>query len=188
MPGDQRLVAYVVTAAPVAASELRSYLREQLPDYMVPAWFVQLERLPLTANGKLDRRALPAPEQRGAEDSYVAPRTPVEEMLVGIWQELLRVERVGVTDNFFELGGHSLLLTQLASRTREIFQVELPLRVLFQTPTIVEMTKVIAVQQAEQENAAEMAQVLDDLQQLSPEEINLLLEAESALMADTGEA
>ena len=188
--GDKRLVAYVVTEQQSAldVGALRSHLQAKLPAYMIPAAFVVLDQLPLTANGKLDRRALPAPELSGAEDSYVAPRTPVEEMLVGIWQELLRVERVGVTDNFFELGGHSLLLTQLASRIGEMFQVELPLRVLFITPTVDEITKAIAVRQVEQENSAEMAQVLNDLQQLSPEEINLLLEAESALMADTDEA
>src|SRR6185369_7874540 len=98
-----------------SSAELREYLRARVPEYMVPAWFVQMERLPLTANGKLDRRALPAPELSGAEENYVAPRTRVEEVLVGIWQELLHVERVGVTDNFFELGGHSLVATQVIS-------------------------------------------------------------------------
>ena len=136
---EEQLLAYVVGVDEqvIGSTELRQFLRARVPDYMVPSWFVQLERMPLTANGKLDRRALPAPELSGAEDSYVAPRTPVEEVLVGIWQELLRVERVGVTDNFFELGGHSLLATQVISRLRSVLTVDVPLRSLFEQPTVV---------------------------------------------------
>ncbi|MDT5296241.1 MAG: hypothetical protein QOJ76_3121, partial [Acidobacteriota bacterium] len=134
--GDKRLVAYVV-AGETCADELRQYAREQLPEYMVPSAFVMLESLPLTTNGKLDRRALPAPELGGASaDDYVAPRTPVEEVLTGIWAEVLRVERIGVEDNFFEVGGHSLLATQLLSRIREAFAVEISLKSLFESPTV----------------------------------------------------
>ena len=139
-PGDKRLVAYLVasegSAPPV--TELRDYLRARLPSYMVPASFVWLEALPLTPNGKVDRRALPAPELTRAEleQTYLAPRTPVEELLVGLWEEVLHVPAVGVHDNFFDLGGHSLLATQLFSRVRETCQVEVGLRRLFETPTV----------------------------------------------------
>ncbi|HVG44622.1 MAG TPA: amino acid adenylation domain-containing protein, partial [Longimicrobium sp.] len=135
--GDTRLVAYVVGAA--EADALRAHLRESLPEYMVPSAFVFLDALPLTPNGKLDRKALPAPELAPAEGRYVAPRTPVEEVLAGIWAEVLRLERVGVTESFFELGGHSLLATRAVSRVREMFGVELPLRALFERPTVAEL-------------------------------------------------
>jgi amino acid adenylation domain-containing protein len=138
-PGDRRLVAYVVPAAAEAetdAEALRAHLRGTLPEYMVPAAFVALAALPLNPNGKVDRRALPAPDYAAAEASYVAPRTPAEEVLAAVWAEVLRVERVGAHDGFFELGGHSLLATRVVSRVREVFGVELPLRTLFESPTV----------------------------------------------------
>ncbi|HSF38933.1 MAG TPA: condensation domain-containing protein, partial [Thermoanaerobaculia bacterium] len=131
---DQRLVAYV--AGEVAADSLRAALRERLPDYMVPAAFVTLEALPLNPNGKVDRKALPAPEAQSAPETYRAPRTPVEEVVAGIWAELLGVERVGADADFFELGGHSLLATRVASRLREAFGVELPLHDVFEAPRL----------------------------------------------------
>ncbi|MEW5925956.1 MAG: amino acid adenylation domain-containing protein [Gemmatimonadota bacterium] len=137
VPGRQRLVAYVTgrEGAEPGAAELREHAREQLPEYMVPWAVVVLERMPVTANGKIDRRALPAPE-RAEADAYVAPRTPAEELLAGIWAEVLGVERVGATENFFELGGHSLLATQVVSRLRAALGVEVPLRTLFEAPTV----------------------------------------------------
>jgi thioesterase domain-containing protein len=139
-PGEKRLVAYVVgeTEAVVATNELRSYLKERLPEYMIPGVFVQLDEMPLTPNGKVDRRALPAPDgsRPELEDAYVAPRTPVEEALAEVWADALQVTRVGVHDNFFELGGHSLLATVVITRMREILHVELPLRSFFEAPTI----------------------------------------------------
>ncbi|HST60355.1 MAG TPA: amino acid adenylation domain-containing protein [Longimicrobium sp.] len=137
VPGDRRLVAYVVGG--VEAGVLREHLRRELPDYMVPGAFVALDRLPLTPNGKVDRKALPAPDFATAEERYVAPRTPMEEVLAGIWAEVLRLERVGVEESFFELGGHSLLATRVVSRVRELFGVELPLRALFEGPTVAEL-------------------------------------------------
>jgi amino acid adenylation domain-containing protein/non-ribosomal peptide synthase protein (TIGR01720 family) len=132
--GDQRLVAYVVGGGDAGA--LRDALRRSLPEYMVPAAFVPLERLPLTPNGKLDRRALPAPSFARAEEAFVAPRTPAEAVLAGIWAEVLRLDRVGVHDHFFDRGGHSLLATRVASRVRAAFGVELPLRAVFEAPTV----------------------------------------------------
>ncbi|HEV2736643.1 MAG TPA: amino acid adenylation domain-containing protein, partial [Longimicrobiaceae bacterium] len=137
VPGEKRLVAYVV--GDVEAGVLREHLRRELPDFMVPAAFVALERLPLTPNGKLDRRALPAPDFAPAEGRHATPRTPTEEVLAEIWAEVLGVERVGAHDPFFDLGGHSLLATRVVSWVRELFGVELPLRALFEGPTVAEM-------------------------------------------------
>jgi SAM-dependent methyltransferase/acyl carrier protein len=118
--------------------ELRAWLQRHLPGHMVPSTFVLLDKLPLTPNGKIDRRGLPVPEpgQASAEDSYVAPRTAAEATVARIWCEVLHVKQAGVNDNFFELGGHSLLVTQVAARVRDRFQVDLPIRQLFEKPTI----------------------------------------------------
>ncbi|MGZ6507404.1 MAG: condensation domain-containing protein, partial [Tumebacillaceae bacterium] len=119
------------------STELRGYVANHLPEYMVPTAYMLLETIPLTANGKVDRKALPVPDAtRHAESEFVAPRTETEEQLAEIWQEVLRVEQVGIYDNFFELGGHSLMATQLLSRMRNAFEVELSLRLLFEMPTI----------------------------------------------------
>ncbi len=125
---------------------LRNYLREKLPEHMVPAAFVPLEALPLTPNGKLDRRALPAPEQArpDQEGTFVAPRNEVEATLVQIWSEVLELEAISVTANFFNLGGHSLLATQVVSRIRQSLQVELPLRAMFEQPTVGGLARLIA--------------------------------------------
>ncbi len=135
----ERLVGYVAHGRehPPAVAQLRTLLQERLPGYMVPAALVFLEALPLTPSGKIDRRALPAPEGGRPEsgEGSVSPRTPVEELLVAIWADLLGRERVGVHDNFFDLGGHSLLATQLVSRIRKAFGAEVPLRRLFEVPT-----------------------------------------------------
>ena len=135
------LVAYVVPdeAGAVTSNDLRSRLREKLPEYMVPASFVMLTELPITDNGKIDRRALPAPAPTEVTDDAATPRTPTEELLSNIWTEILHLRRVGLHENFFELGGHSLLATQVISRVRETFSVELPVRVLFECPTIAEL-------------------------------------------------
>jgi amino acid adenylation domain-containing protein len=144
---DQQLIAYVVSHPEVALSiaELRSFLREQLPEYMVPAAFVELDALPLTPNGKLDRRALPAPEQSylSTDACFVPPHTPIEEILANIWAEVLGIESIGIYTNFFELGGHSLLATQVISRVRQAFQVEIPLRCLFEFPTLADFASTI---------------------------------------------
>ncbi|MEL6259638.1 MAG: phosphopantetheine-binding protein, partial [Cyanobacteria bacterium J06626_6] len=120
------------------SAELRQYVQRLLPDYMVPSAFVPMADWPLTPSGKVDRRALPDPDpsHRAVRNDYVAPRTPIEQQLAEIWQDLLKLERVGVHDSFFELGGHSLLATQVVSRIRAGLSVELPLRQFFDTPTI----------------------------------------------------
>ncbi|MFP2930363.1 amino acid adenylation domain-containing protein, partial [Pyxidicoccus sp. 3LG] len=139
-PGDRRLVAYVVAGegATLDVAALRQSLGQRLPEHMVPAAIAVLEKLPLTPNGKVDRKALPSLEggPQSQTREYVAPRTPMEQQLAAMWADLLHVERVGVHDDFFELGGHSLLATQLVTRLRAVFGVELPLRELFEAPTL----------------------------------------------------
>src|SRR5205823_1594874 len=154
-PGEKRLVGYVVREGGVGqlgVRELRRHLQERLPEYMVPGAFVFLEAIPLTVNGKVDRRALPAPsgERPGEGQGYVGPRTPVEELLCGIWGNVLKVERVGIEDNFFDLGGHSLHLTQLAARIETSFNVRLALRTLFKALTVSEMALAISQKLIEQ--------------------------------------
>ncbi|MEA5623266.1 non-ribosomal peptide synthetase, partial [Nostoc sp. UHCC 0251] len=144
--GDKRLVAYIVPHqhSKPTTNELRQFLKAKLPDYMVPSAFVILESMPLTSNGKVDRRALPAPDLYSEiKDKYVAPRTPIEEILAQTWSQVLQLPQVGIHDNFFELGGHSLLATQLVSRIRNIFKVELPLRELFAAATLAELAREI---------------------------------------------
>ena len=172
--GDKRLVAYIVPhdAAP-SSSDLRAHLRTQLPDYMIPSAFVVLEQMPLTPNGKIDRRALPAPDAIAVE-TPVAPRTPEEQMLAGIWAEVLGVGSVGVADDFFALGGHSLLAAQLIARVSKAFGVEVPLRRLFDAPTVATFAEAVV---AEQASTAGLGAMLDQLDGMSEDEIRALLEA-----------
>ena len=146
-PGDKRLVAYWLGRTDAAANsgDLREYLRARLPDYMVPAAFVQLHALPLTVHGKINRRALPAPDptRPDAGLGYVAPRSTLEARLAQIWAEVLRLERVGIHDNFFDLGGHSLLAMRLLSAVEQAFPVRLPLVALFRHPTIAQLEGMI---------------------------------------------
>jgi amino acid adenylation domain-containing protein len=145
--GGKSLCAYLVARGgePPAPEELRGHLRERLPVYMVPSAFVTLDALPLTPNGKVDRRALPAPDaaRRDVAGDYVAPRDATEEALAGIWGEVLKRERVGVHDNFFDLGGHSLLATQAMTKLAQHFGVELPLRAIFESPTVAQLAAAV---------------------------------------------
>ena len=163
---DRRLAAYV--AGEVEVAELRAYLRGRLPDYMEPAAIVVMDQLPQTPNGKLDRAALPAPEPAVA-GRYVAPRTPVEEVLAEIWAEVLRLERVGVTHSFFELGGHSLLVIRVVSHIREIFGVELPLHTLFDAPTVAGMAELLTTDERYAEAANRAAQLMQQVHEMSGE-------------------
>ncbi len=147
-PGDRRLVAYVVgeeREAPAPAA-LRAFLQERLPVYMLPAAFVTLPALPLTPSGKLDRKALPLPEGRQSGREYVAPRSPTEVTLAGIWSGLLGVSQVGVHDDFFEIGGHSLLAMQVTSRIRDAFGAALKLQTLFESPTVAGLAAAVDAQ------------------------------------------
>ena len=138
IPGNKRLVAYVVTSHEFTTKQLREFLRSKLPEYMVPSAFVTLDKLPLTPNGKVDRKALPAPDSSSIqlENNFVPPSNSTEETLATIWADILGIEKVGIHDNFFELGGHSLLATQVISRTRQAFSMEISLKSLFEKPTI----------------------------------------------------
>jgi hypothetical protein len=147
------------------SSELRAFLSEKLPEYMVPSAFVSLPSLPLTPNGKLDRRALPAPDHApsAGDRSFVAPRTPLEHKLAAIWADLLGVERVGIHDNFFDLGGHSLLVIQAMSRIREELQIDLQIRHLFETPTIARLAESLTlIRWAAQSRVAPSGEAQDD--------------------------
>jgi len=178
-PGNQRLVAYVVLRQP--DDNLRTFVKTRVPDYMVPASFVVLEKLPLTPNGKVDHAALPIPDATSFDSTkqFVAPRTPVEESLEQIWKEILEVARVGVHDNFFELGGHSLLATQVVSRIRKTLQVDLPLRAIFDSPTIAELAANIESLTQEPDDTEKLARLLEQMDQLSINEIRVLLEGAS---------
>jgi amino acid adenylation domain-containing protein len=185
VPGERRLVAYVVPADEGRRTEdesepssfvlrpssfvadLRAFLAERLPTYMIPSAFMLLDALPLTPNGKLDRRALPAPDMQASEAIFVAPRGENEELLAGIWAEVLRRERVGIHDEFFVVGGHSLLATQVIARIRQVFGVELPLRALFETPTVADLAARIAtMQDIARQLGAQRDRVLEDVEEI----------------------
>jgi amino acid adenylation domain-containing protein len=181
---DARLAAWVVPAPgeTVSVRALREALAQRLPALFVPSLFAMLPALPLTPNGKVDRKALPDPEAAGRPPGapYVGPRTPVEETLTGIWQELLGIERIGVDDHFFDLGGHSLLATRLMARVRDTFAVNFPLSTLFETtPTIAGLAQAMACFQVDQADEDDLASALLELDGLSEEQIRALLASEA---------
>jgi acyl carrier protein len=165
---DKCLVAYLATEDDEAldTDALRQFLQQTLPAYMIPSAFVKLNTFPLTANGKIDRRALPKPKVSDvqAAATFIAPRTPLEQQLAYIWAQILKLDQVGIRDNFFELGGHSLLATQVIARIHDLIQVELPLRQLFETPTIEATALNITKQQLDGLNEADLAQFFADSQ------------------------
>ena len=176
--GADRLVAYVVPSpgATPMADQLREQVKQRLPEYMVPAVFVTIAKLPLTPNGKIDTRALPDPDRArmGSEKPYVAPRTSTEEKIAAVWKEILKVDRVGALDDFFELGGHSLLATQVISRLQAAFDVPIPLRSIFEAPTVAGLAEAIT-QYRTPESSDDVGTVLADLERMSEEEVNQLL-------------
>ncbi len=179
-PNDKRLVAYIVSQTEISSSVLREYLQASLPAQMIPSTFVILEKIPLTPNGKVDRKALPQPDENKSEhaDDFVAPRNIIEEKVAEVWAATLKCARVSVTDNFFALGGHSLLATKIMARLRSEFQIELPLRVLFEAPTVAEIALAIDKQLAAQPDD-ELAAILAELEAMPEEDVQMLLAQEN---------
>jgi acyl carrier protein len=172
--GDQRLVAYLVPSGkkPPTVTELRRFLSQTLPNYMIPSIFVTLDALPLAPNRKVNRRSLPAPgrSRPELENPYFAARTPVEEQLSEIWAQVLNLDQVGITDNFFELGGDSLLATRVISHVIKTFRVKVPLRSLFMAPTVADMAVVIVQGQLEKAESNDVERMLAEVEALSDKE------------------
>jgi amino acid adenylation domain-containing protein len=147
IPGTKKLVAYVVPQSEhvPTSSELRRFLKQTLPDYMIPSIFVFLKTLPLTPNGKVDRRSLPIPDKNRPhlESTFVLPRTPLEQNILLIWSQVLKIEKIGIYDNFFDLGGHSLLATQILSRLKQTFNMDIPFKVIFEAQNIADLSEYI---------------------------------------------
>ena len=171
---DKRIVAYIVWKQDVASQtgELRNFIKGHLPEYMLPSAFVEMDALPLSPNGKVDRKLLPAPDGARPEldQAFVAPRNEVEQTLANIWAEVLRLDQIGINDNFFDLGGHSLLATQVISRVEVAFNVELPLRAIFENPTVAGLAMSLVQAQADMAGEAELLRVLEELEHLSEDE------------------
>jgi len=172
--GTARLIAYFVCGcqADVKVSEFRNYLKNKLAEYMVPSLFIKLDKFPLTANGKIDRKALPKPDHSRPELStpYASPRDQIEETLARIWETILDVSPVGIDDNFFDLGGHSLAASQVMTRVIQTFQWELPVKALFDAPTVAEMASIIARNQKKRVGGADLAQILREVDAMTEEE------------------
>ena len=181
-PGAKRLVAYLVPApgAAVDVEEVRDFVRGRLPAYMVPSACVVMETLPLTPNRKLDRKALPAPEEVAEVKERIAPRTPLEKVLAGIWKHVLGVPEVGANDSFFDLGGHSLAATRVVTQIQDVFPLEIPLRTLFEAPTLAELAaRLEAMGGRAGVDMAEMAEVILEVQELEEGEVEALLAEET---------
>ena len=181
--GQKRLVAYFVThdAKNLASEQLRAFLSRILPEYMIPSLFIQLEAMPLDPSGKINRRALPQPDQLRPElqVEFIAPRTATEEKLAGILREILQIEKVGILDNFFSLGGHSMMATQVVSRIRDTFEVDISLRAMFENPTIEGIAKLITLAEASEQDEQALSDMLDEIDNLSGEEIQRLLDGDN---------
>ena len=185
-PSDKRLIAYVVPRQGFAPTtgELHVFIKARLPDHMMPGAFVFLDMLPLTTNGKVDRRVLSLPDMSRSDLSvaFVAPRNPAEEVLAVIWSEVLRVDRVGVYDNFFVLGGHSLLAARVISQIRDALQVDVTLRTLFEKPTLAELTEAILNDPVGRDKVDRRAQLFLKLSQLSSDQVETLLSEKRSLL------
>jgi amino acid adenylation domain-containing protein len=179
LPGGTRLIAYIVPEEGVepASAELYAFLKEKIPSYMIPSIFVTLKEIPLTPNGKVNRAELPVPQmsEDGASANFVAPRSPLEETLAEIWRETLGVAQIGVESNFFDLGGHSLMATRVVTQIRERFGVELPLRVLFESPTIAGLAQHLDAVQVKETQLSRILSMLENVENISEEEVAALL-------------
>jgi acyl carrier protein len=177
--GDLRLIAYCTVNGEVTAAELEAHLAGWLPEFMLPSALVKLDALPVTPSGKIDRLALPEPEATGEQGAdYVAPQTPVEQTMAGMWAHVLGVERVGIEDDFFALGGHSLLATQVVAQVRSDFAVDLPLHSLFTYPTVASLSAEIVRLMGDSE-AEETTRLMSELEGMTDEEAERLLAGES---------
>ena len=177
-PDDKRITAYAVPRGqPEISEDIRPFLREYLPEYMMPAAIISLTALPLLPNGKLDPSALPAPtgERAALEQSYMAPSTPLEQLLAQIWIEVLGVERVGVADSFFELGGHSLLATQVLTRLRGVLDIDLPLRQFFEAPTVAGLAAAILRPSEDRRRIEKTAELIVNVSNMSDEDVEVML-------------
>jgi amino acid adenylation domain-containing protein len=173
VPGNKSLVAYIVPQNyQLTAHDVRNFLSQKLPNYVIPNAFVFLDKFPLTPNGKINRLGLPVADisRQNLGVEFVAPRTSTERELATIWTEVLQLTKVGIYDNFFELGGHSLLATQLISRLKETFEIEFPFRYLFENPTISQLAEKVVNQRIELVKADELAQILGEIDELSEDE------------------
>ena len=182
-PGDQRLAAYIILSnSSVSTLELMNMLKAKLPEYMVPADIVFLETLPLTSNGKIDRKSLPAPAHDHSRlgNKFIAPRTPYEKEIARIWGEVMSLENPGIHDNFFELGGHSLLATRVISRINFTFGIQLPLREIFESPTIVGLAQALLINKSCALQEVALAALLDQLEKISEAEAEQLFAEKTA--------
>jgi acyl carrier protein len=181
--GDQSLVAYLVAnnGAHLRVSELRNFLKAKLPSYMVPAAFELIEVIPLMPNGKLDRRALPAPQpsRPDLDETFVAPASALEKLLANAWKAILKLEQIGVHDNFFELGGHSLLAARVVANLRPALDVELNMVDIFRAPTIAGLAALLSSHEAARESESELAALFAEMTELTDEEAQLCFDRET---------
>jgi len=186
--GDKRLVAYLVVRTHPAptSSELRESLKAVISDFMIPSAFVFLDKLPVTGAGKVDRRALTAPSKDRPQlsVSYVAPRNVYEEKLAAIWAEVLGLVEVGVLDNFFYLGGHSLAAARVVARVVQLFPLDLPVKALFESPTVADMARVIVENQSQRASQTDLERLLSDVETISEEEAQRRLEEINSTIAN----
>jgi acyl carrier protein len=178
--GNDVIMAYYVSRQELEPAQLREFLMESIIEDTIPNVFVHLKKLPLTLNGKINYQALPTLEEarRSMKRNIVAPRTRTEETLAEIWSQVLGLESISIHDNFFELGGHSLLATRVVTRVREAFNVELPLRIIFEEPTVAGLALAVMGMEMEKESDEEIGQMMAELGMMSDEEIGEMLKRE----------
>ncbi|MEO7997303.1 MAG: non-ribosomal peptide synthetase, partial [Gemmatimonadaceae bacterium] len=179
--GDPRIVAYYVPReAPLSVETLRAWAAQRLPEFMIPSAFVPLSALPVTGNGKVNRAQLPEPELAGSSAQLIEPRNDVEEVVAGLWREILQIDNVGVESSFFEVGGHSLLATRITGRVSKIFRVTFPLRQFFESPTVAGIARTLTQLEAKPGQADLIARLYKKAQQMTPEQRESLRQSAAA--------